>query len=58
MNTTTSLLTADEFFAMPDDGFRYDLVKGELRKMSPAGEITEKFCPVRLTSCLFATKRV
>ena len=22
---------------MPDDGFRYDLVKGELRKMSPAG---------------------
>jgi len=22
---------------MPDDGFRYELVKGELRKMSPAG---------------------
>jgi Uma2 family endonuclease len=23
---------------MPDDGFRYELVRGELRKMSPAGQ--------------------
>jgi Uma2 family endonuclease len=23
---------------MPDDGFRYELVKGELRRMSPAGD--------------------
>jgi Uma2 family endonuclease len=37
MSTTTQLVTADELFAMPKDGFRYELVKGELRKMSPAG---------------------
>ncbi|HST51338.1 MAG TPA: Uma2 family endonuclease [Pyrinomonadaceae bacterium] len=30
-------MTADELFAMPKDGFRYELVKGELRKMSPSG---------------------
>lgn len=37
MSTTTQTMTADELFMMKDDGFRYDLVKGELRKMSPAG---------------------
>jgi Uma2 family endonuclease len=37
MSTTLQQFTADELFAMPDDGFRYELVKGELRKMSPAG---------------------
>jgi Uma2 family endonuclease len=37
MSTTLQCSTADELFAMPDDGFRYELVKGELRKMSPAG---------------------
>ena len=31
----TRLMTADELLAMPDDGFRYELVRGELRKMSP-----------------------
>lgn len=30
-------VTAEELFAMPDDGFRYELVRGELRKMTPAG---------------------
>ncbi|MDQ3820894.1 MAG: Uma2 family endonuclease [Acidobacteriota bacterium] len=36
MTTTIQPITADELFTMKDDGFRYDLVKGELRKMSPA----------------------
>lgn len=31
-------MTADELLRMPDDGFRYELVKGELRRMSPAGD--------------------
>jgi len=35
--TVTSLMTADELQRMPDDGYRYELVHGELRKMSPAG---------------------
>ncbi|HZS08225.1 MAG TPA: Uma2 family endonuclease [Blastocatellia bacterium] len=37
MATTTQLITAEELSKMPDDGFRYELVKGELRKMPPAG---------------------
>src|SRR3954447_24700286 len=37
MSTTEQLMTADELLRMPDDGFRYELVKGELRKMCPAG---------------------
>src|SRR4028118_1482070 len=37
MSTTTHLTTADELLLMPDDGFRYELVEGELRRMSPAG---------------------
>jgi Uma2 family endonuclease len=30
-------MTAEELLSLPDDGFRYELVKGELRQMSPAG---------------------
>jgi len=37
MTTTLQRSTASELFEMPDDGFRYELVKGELRRMSPAG---------------------
>lgn len=37
MSTTTQLTTAEELLSMPDDGFRYELVEGELRRMSPAG---------------------
>ena len=37
MTTTTRLMTADEFFLMPKDGTRYELVRGEIRIMAPAG---------------------
>jgi Uma2 family endonuclease len=37
MTQTLQRSTASELFEMPDDGFRYELVKGELRKMSPTG---------------------
>lgn len=37
MTTTLQRSTASELYEMPDDGFRYELVKGELRRMSPAG---------------------
>lgn len=30
-------MTADELLAVPDDGYRYELVKGELIKMAPTG---------------------
>lgn len=36
--TTTHLMTAEELFDLPDDGcHRYELIKGELLTMSPAG---------------------
>lgn len=35
--STTTPVTADQLLRMPDDGCRYELVAGELRKMTPAG---------------------
>ncbi len=37
MNPTQTLLTADELLALPDDGFRHELIRGELQSMTPAG---------------------
>ena len=34
----TKLMTADELFEMPDDSSRSELVRGELNRMSPAGD--------------------
>ncbi|HKQ52348.1 MAG TPA: Uma2 family endonuclease [Pyrinomonadaceae bacterium] len=36
-STTTKLVTADELLMMPKDGFHYELVRGELKRMSPTG---------------------
>jgi len=36
-NITPQLVTANELFALPSDGFRYELVDGVLHMMSPAG---------------------
>lgn len=35
--TLTRPVTADELLAMPDDGYCYELVKGELLRMPPPG---------------------
>lgn len=32
-------VTAEDLLRMPDDGFRYELVRGELRQMAPAGNV-------------------
>ncbi|MGH9323524.1 MAG: Uma2 family endonuclease [Vicinamibacteria bacterium] len=37
MSTTSKILTEDDLLRMPDDGQRYELVRGELRQMSPTG---------------------
>jgi Uma2 family endonuclease len=37
VTTQVQLTTADELLRYPDDGFRYELVRGELKKMAPAG---------------------
>jgi Uma2 family endonuclease len=36
MAVAQQLVTAKELLDMPDDGYRYELVEGELRRMSPA----------------------
>ena len=35
--TTTKLMTAEELLAMPADGYCYELIRGELIRMAPAG---------------------
>lgn len=37
MSATKTLITADELLAMPNDGYRYELIKGELFQMVPPG---------------------
>ena len=37
MTVAPQLMTADDLLKLPDDSFRYELVQGELRRMSPAG---------------------
>lgn len=37
MTVDTRLFTAEELLRLPDDGSQYELVQGELKKMSPSG---------------------
>jgi len=37
MSTLTQYLTEEDLLRMPDDGYRYELVAGELRRMAPTG---------------------
>jgi Uma2 family endonuclease len=37
MSTTTPYMTEEELLRMPDDGYRYEIVEGELRRMAPTG---------------------
>ena len=34
---TTNLMTAEDLLALPDDGWRYELIRGVLHRMSPGG---------------------
>ena len=44
MTTAKKLLTADDLMAMPDDGKRYELIRGELIEMPPARSRARKGC--------------
>lgn len=36
MTATIQALTSEDLLRMPDDGYRYELLRGELKKMAPA----------------------
>src|SRR5437870_5335305 len=38
MSTTKTLMTANQLLQMPEDGYRYELIEGELKQMLPGGE--------------------
>jgi Uma2 family endonuclease len=50
--TVTSLMSADELLRMPYDGYRYELVRGELRKMSLSGN-RHTIIGIRIAASLF-----
>ena len=37
VSVATKVMTAEELLRLPDEGLLYELVRGELRTMSPAG---------------------
>ncbi len=39
MDVVRQQVGAEELLHIPDDGFRYELVRGELRRMNPAGNV-------------------
>jgi Uma2 family endonuclease len=45
---TRTLMTAEELAALPDDGFQYELVRGELRRMPPPKPEHEFVCMRRV----------
>jgi Uma2 family endonuclease len=53
MAQETRAITADELLLMPDDGYKYELVEGRLRKMTPAGSL-HGVVGMRLASAVLA----
>ena len=43
MVTSTRYVTADELLHMSEDGYRYELVRGELRKSMPPGYVHDEY---------------
>lgn len=50
--TATGLMTAEELAQLPDDGYRYELVRGVLRRMAP-GSFEPSVIAVRISARLF-----
>lgn len=55
--TVGTLMTADELLRLPPDGWRYELVRGELKKMSPSGARHGRVAANLIASLLVHVKR-
>jgi Uma2 family endonuclease len=55
--SVSTLMTADELMGLADDGARYELVRGELRKMSPSGARHSRIAARIIGSLLSVEKR-
>ena len=44
MATQTKLITAEELLNMPDDGYRYELVRGELQEDGACRTVSWGIC--------------
>ena len=53
MAITRRLVTAEELLGLPDDGMRHELIDGELRTLSPAGD-EHGWVGMRLSGPLYA----
>lgn len=49
-------MTAEQLAALPDDGLRHELVRGELRTMAPTGEQHGSLTVILASSLLHATR--
>jgi len=49
----TRLMTADELASLPEDGYQYELVRGELRRIPPPGWDHGRYC-ARIARPFFA----
>ncbi len=52
MSTTVQNITASDLLRLPADGRRYELIRGELRQMTPAGPIHGRLA-MRIAAHLF-----
>ena len=52
MAITVKAFTAEDLLRMPDDGYRYELIHGELRKMAPAGQEHGRIAAILTSSLL------
>ncbi len=50
--TKAKLMTAEELLNMPEDGYRYELIRGVLNKMAPVGH-TGGYYELRISAKLF-----
>jgi hypothetical protein len=58
MAVVHQLVTAQELLNMPDDGYRYELVEGELRRISPASHQHGRIILISARRCISMSRPI